>query len=598
MESEFCRVVNPNKLPFKSPLLGGRVVSEVSVNKRIFRIMFMIGDSMLEHHRAEGVKKRVAAYCRVSTDRDDQANSFASQQKYFQQYIERTPEWELYRVFADEGISGTSTKNRRGFKLMIAEAKEGRFDLVITKEISRFARNTLDSVYYTRELKRHGVGVIFLNDNINTLEPDAELRLTIMSSIAQEESRKTSERVKWGQKRRMEQGVVFGRNLLGYDVHGGKLYVNEAGAKIVRLIFQKFVQENKGAHVIARELTEAKVPTANQAKEWSSTTVLRILRNEKYCGDLVQKKTYTPDYLSHEKKYNRGEEEFVVIHNHHEPIIARATFEQAKALLDSRAQNQAGQGKYSRCYCFSGKIKCGRCGASYVARRKTRKDGSQYVAWCCYQSRKYGRPHLDAKGEAVGCLPMSIRDDDAQYIMSLVCQDLAKGGKKIIEGLIRVIRQALQREQRLESNSEHQLQRQVLQAKQERALDLYISGELTKEEFQAARQKYAAAMSSLEVSGSESASAAQGKCLWDEARIAQAIADILVNGGKDGQFYREILASLIVHNRDQIDVHLQHLPVKWSYTSTGFANNDNIESQGGISDNDIPISVIAPLTLL
>ena len=172
-------------------------------------------------------KRKVAAYCRVSTDNEDQANSFESQQRYFRQYIERNPDWELYEIFADEGISGTNTKKRKEFNRMIACAKNGDFDLIITKEISRFARNTLDSIYYTRELKKHGVGVIFMNDNINTLDGDAELRLAIMSSIAQEESRKTSERVKWGQKRQMEQGVVFGRSMLGYDVEGGKMTINE-----------------------------------------------------------------------------------------------------------------------------------------------------------------------------------------------------------------------------------------------------------------------------------------------------------------------------------------------------------------------------------
>ena len=174
--------------------------------------------------------KRVAAYCRVSTDKEDQANSFESQKRYFKEYIERNPEWKLYQIFADEGLSGTCTKKRKDFNRMIELAKLGSFDLIITKEVSRFARNTVDTLQYTRELKKIGVGVLFMNDNINTLDPDAELRLTIMSSIAQEESRKISERVKWGQRRRMEQGVVFGRDMLGYDVKDGKMYINEEGA--------------------------------------------------------------------------------------------------------------------------------------------------------------------------------------------------------------------------------------------------------------------------------------------------------------------------------------------------------------------------------
>ena len=336
-------------------------------------------ERMNQERKIVDVRKRVAAYCRVSTDHEDQANSFESQQRYFRQYIERNPDWELYEIFADEGISGTNTKKRSEFKRMIACAKEGDFDLIITKEISRFARNTLDSIYYTRDLKKHGVGVIFMNDNINTLDGDAELRLAIMSSIAQEESRKTSERVKWGQKRRMEQGVVFGRSMLGYDVKDGKMTVNEDGAKIVRLIFHKFANENKGTHVIARELREAGI-TPMRVKEWSNTVILRVIRNEKYCGDLVQKKTFTPDFLSHEKKYNRGEEEFVIIKDHHEPIVSRELFEKANRILDKKSLTQEGKAKHSNRYPFSGKIKCGCCGSSYVARYKNRNNGTRYKA--------------------------------------------------------------------------------------------------------------------------------------------------------------------------------------------------------------------------
>ena len=160
---------------------------------------------------------KVASYCRVSTDHEDQANSFAAQQRYFKEYIHRQPDWELYGIYADEGITGTSTKKRAQFNRMIHDAYSGKFQLILTKEVSRFSRNILDTISYTRELKALGVGVLFVNDGINTLEPDAELRLSIMASIAQEESRKTSSRVKWGQTRQMERGVVFGRSMLGYD---------------------------------------------------------------------------------------------------------------------------------------------------------------------------------------------------------------------------------------------------------------------------------------------------------------------------------------------------------------------------------------------
>ena len=198
----------------------------------------------------------VSAYCRVSTDKDDQANSLTNQIKYFGSFIEKHDNWQLGEVYYDEGITGTSVKKRDGFNRMIQDALGGKMQLIITKEVSRFARNTVDALTYTRKLKAHGVGVFFANDNINTLDADGELRLTIMASLAQEESRKTSERVKWGQKRQMEAGIVFGRDMLGYAVRGGKLILNPEEAEIVRLIFHKFLNEDKGTHVIARELRE------------------------------------------------------------------------------------------------------------------------------------------------------------------------------------------------------------------------------------------------------------------------------------------------------------------------------------------------------
>ena len=175
---------------------------------------------------------------------------------FLESKIKENENWQLYKIYTDEGVSGTSTEKRNAFNAMINDAELGRFDLILTKEVSRFARNTVDVLNYTRELKKIGVGVYFLNDSINTLDNDGELRLSIMSSIAQEESRKTSERVKFGQHERMKQGVVFGRDMLGYDVRGGKLYLNDEGAEVVKKIFNKYTVEGKGTHVIARELTD------------------------------------------------------------------------------------------------------------------------------------------------------------------------------------------------------------------------------------------------------------------------------------------------------------------------------------------------------
>ena len=490
------------------------------------------------------VKKRVAAYCRVSTDHEDQANSFESQQRYFRQYIQHHPDWELYDIFADEGLSGTTTKKRKEFNRMIACAKNGEIDLILTKEISRFARNTLDSISYTRELKRRGVGVIFMNDNINTLDGDAELRLAILSSIAQEESRKTSERVKWGQKRQMEQGVVFGRSMLGYDVKDGKMTINEEGAKIVRLIFHKFVAEGKGTHVICRELREAGIAPM-RGKEWCNTVILRLLRNEKYCGDLVQKKTFTPDYLTHEKKYNKGQEEFVILRNHHEPIVSRELFAEANRILDERSASQTGKAKRTNRYLFSGKIQCGCCGASYVARYKTRQNGSKYKSWRCYEANKNGHPRIDPSGNSVGCSGPSIRNEDAIHILHLVTQSLNCDRQKVTRDLLSVIAPVIRQDiSGVDSGKENTL----LQKQQEQL-----------------------------------------------RAITGAIREILAGVEYEDDFYKHILNKMVVVDAEHIDVHLQSLPFTWRYVISKVSPQSG-EGKRSISDASVPMSVSSPFS--
>ena len=558
-----------------------------------------------QERKMQETKRRVAAYCRVSTDNEDQANSFESQQRYFRQYIERNPDWELYAIFADEGISGTNTKKRKEFNRMIECAKNGDFDLIITKEISRFARHTLDSIFYTRDLKKHGVGVIFLNDNINTLDGDAELRLAIMSSIAQEESRKTSERVKWGQKRQMEQGVVFGRSMLGYDVKDGKMTINEEGAKIVRLIFHKFVDEGKGTHVIARELREEGIEPM-RVKEWQNTVILRVIRNEKYCGDLVQKKTFTPDFLSHEKKYNRGQEEFVIIKDHHEPIISRELFDKANRILDAKSLSQEGKAKHSNRYPFSGKIKCGRCGASYVARYKTRKDGSRYKAWRCYEAANHGRPHIDKAGNQVGCSGESIRNEDAIYLLYLVCRELKINRQKVVDNLTKTIDAVMQID--LTGTSTSALSEKIEEAKKKRTglIDLYTSGDIDKTEFTALRAKYDEDIEKLK-SMAEGIEQQQTMILKQKELmedIKNAINELINGIQYEDEYYTQILDKMVINDKNHIDVYLKMLPHKWSFTvAKGVTGALEMlkkaeASENSISEASLPTSLNIALTSL
>lgn len=480
---------------------------------------------------------RVAAYCRVSTDKDDQVNSLESQKRYFAEYIRRNPMWELVEVYADEGVTGTSTAKRREFNRMIDDASEHMFELIITKEISRFARNTLDSIFYTRKLKDWGVGVIFMNDNINTLDPDAELRLTIMSSIAQEESRKTSDRVKWGQKRRMEQGVVFGRNLLGFDVKNGKLSVNEEGARIVRLIFHKFLFENKGTHVIARELREAGITTTTNMCEWSNTAILRILKNEKYCGDLVQKKTYTPNYLTHRKKYNTGQEETVVIKDHHDAIISRDIFEKTAKELERRSSLSKKQNKFTGKYCFSGKIKCGICGKTYVPLTKTRHDGSVYKAWRCSENAKNGNLHVDAAGNHVGCGNISVNDEALKMMLMHIMKILYECDKSTADKFIGMTENTYRTDTLNDSANE---KIKALSQKRLSLIELYINGEIEKGDFKTLLTKYDAQIAEVNTKNKFK----DQRCVTDN--IKNFISGIFSGDIWNEVFYGNILNSITV----------------------------------------------------
>lgn len=417
---------------------------------------------------------KVAAYCRVSTDSEEQLGSLESQKQYFAEYIEKAEEWDLVEVYYDEGVSGTSIRHREGFQRMMDDAEAGKIQLIITKEVSRFARNTVDTLSYTRQLKGIGVGVLFINDNINTLEPDGELRLTIMASMAQEESRKTSERVKWGQKRRMEQGVVFGRSMLGYDVQDGRMTVNPEGAEIVRLIFHKYVNENKGTHVIARELLEAGIHPY-RVKEWSNTVILRVIRNEKYVGDLCQKKTYTPDYLTHSKKYNRGAEEKIYLKDHHEPIIDRDMWDRAQVILAGRTLTDEQKSRHSCRYWCSGKIVCGECGERFVSRTKKLSGGIIYKAWRCAAMAKHGTKKQNIHGVEVGCMNQSVNEQVLLESVGYVLRLMQISRKELIDEMKAEIGAALHNVPQVDVKSLEADVRRI-EAKKQTLLDRFLEG--------------------------------------------------------------------------------------------------------------------------
>ncbi len=551
---------------------------------------------------------KVASYCRVSTDREDQANSFESQRRYFKEHIDRQPDWELYQIYADEGITGTSTKKRAAFNRMIADAHMGKFQLILTKEVSRFSRNILDTISYTRELKALGVGVMFMNDGINSLEPDAELRLSIMGSMAQEESRKTSSRVKWGQTRRMEQGVVFGRSLLGYDVKDGKMTVNPEGAEIVRQIFRKYGIEKKGTSVIARELREAGYKSLTGNTKWSNTYIIKVLKNEKYVGDLVQKKTITPDYLSHAKKYNHGEEELVVIRNHHEPIIDRELWDIVQSELKKRDRKGNYGGGHSNRYVFSGKIKCGECGASFVSRKKKRTDGTSCRRWGCFTAATEGNRHEDIHGNEVGCdIGKQLRDALAMDILKQSLASLQMDVNGIIQNVADIAMEAIQAGEGQGTDRPEALEYQIEQLTKKKAdvLDAFFSRQITEGEMKLVNQRYDFELDALRVRleavRSKGAAAYETEVLREDV---QKKITAIVGGETDSEtFYKNLLDRMVVHKDKRVEVYLNLLPQKWTFILEDLRDvNRTLEEKGAVKNKvckngpSVPISVSSPFS--
>lgn len=342
-------------------------------------------------------KRRVAGYARVSTDHEEQATSYAAQVDYYTRYIKGRSDWEFVAIYTDSGISATNTKRREGFKQMVSDALAGRIDLIITKSVSRFARNTVDSLTTIRQLKEHGVECYFEKEGIWTFDAKGELLITIMSSLAQEESRSISENTTWGQRKRFADGkasVAYSR-FLGYDRGpDGGFVVNEGQAKIVRLIYKLFL-DGLSCHAIAKELTAQRLPTPGGKEVWSQRTVRSILQNEKYRGDALLQKEFTVDFLQKKTKKNEGEVPQYYVENDHPAIIDPETFDLVQAEMERRTQ---GGKRYSGVSIFSSKIKCGECGSWYGSKVWHSTDKYRRVIYRC--NRKYqggktcGTPHI------------------------------------------------------------------------------------------------------------------------------------------------------------------------------------------------------------
>lgn len=340
---------------------------------------------------------RVAAYARVSTDSEEQLESYQSQVKYYTELISNNPEWQFAGVYADEAITGTQTAKRDDFNRMINDCMNGDIDLIIVKSISRFARNTVDTLQYVRALKEKGVAVMFEEENINTLTMDGELLLTILSSVAQQEVQNISEHVKLGLSMKMQRGEMVGFNgCLGYDYHkeDKTITINEKEAEAVRYIFNRYV-EGAGGKVIARELRNLGYKTKRGDSNFSEHGVIGIIKNEKYKGDLLMGKTFTTDPITKRRLGNMGEADQYYTENHHEAIVSRELWDRANEILNKRkGSHSRGNGKrekYSRQFPFSCMLKCAFCGGNLTRRTWNSRTDYKKTIWQCVTATKHGK---------------------------------------------------------------------------------------------------------------------------------------------------------------------------------------------------------------
>ena len=333
-------------------------------------------------------KKRVAAYARVSTEQDEQQSSYENQIEYYTGYIKSKPEWDFVDIYSDEGITGTNLKKRSGFKRMIDDAKNGKIDLILTKSISRFSRNTVDSLSVTRQLKAKGVEVYFEKENISSMDPQAELLFTILSSIAQEESRSISENVRWGKQRSMEAGKfsLAWSSFLGYRRGSDGLpEIVEEEAETIREIYQRYL-DGETFKAIANALTQKGVKTPMGKDVWSVSTIRSILTNEKYIGDARLQKTYTVDFLTKEIRVNNGERKQWYIHDSHDAIVSPETFELVQKEIKRHCSRR---GSYFDSP-FTKKVVCGDCGGYYGHRVWHSNEPCKKHIWRCGDKYYHG----------------------------------------------------------------------------------------------------------------------------------------------------------------------------------------------------------------
>ncbi len=510
---------------------------------------------------------RVCAYCRVSSEKGEQASSLESQLRFFEGYFQRHPSFVNIGIFSDRGISGTSLSRRDGFLKMLSLARGGEVELILTKEVSRFSRNLLDTLKIVDELRRIGVYVYFISDDINTQDLQHCGDLANIANAAESESRRTSKRVRWGQKEQMKRGVVFGRSrMLGYKiVREGERQVFEiveSEAQIVKKIFHLFCRGVPRSE-IARILT--KDGYFYYKSGWSVTNITRILTNEKYAGDLTLGKSYTPDMLTHKKKYNRGQSFMVTHKDHHADaaIVERELWDKTQALLgrgqaEPFAPTPLPSELHTRRFCFSGRIFCGECGAKYISYTKKQKTGV-YHAWVCHSKHAGNR-----------CKAQNLNDRVIKAALKYIVLKL------ISESEDRIITAVCERVGRMQSEyakseSTEKLRREIegVKSKTIALTDKYISGEIDGDSYRILKERYASVKATAEERLITLSKPENSLLLDFRERVGQILT--LEDEGVCEQLFGRILKKAVVHRDNKLELYFSFCrsAVYLKYTTKG-----------------------------
>lgn len=439
------------------------------------------------------MKRKVAIYARVSTEHEAQINALENQIQYYNNILAQHPEWELVGRYVDEGITGTSVKKRKNFLRMMEDAKNGMFSLILTREGSRFARNTVDTLQETRKLKSYGVEVYFTEDNIRTSDDtDGELRLTLMATLAQNESKKTSVRVKAGQKISFENGVLYGNgNILGYDRVGRELVVNPEQAETVKMIFNMY-HDGMGCKQIAYELEKRGRITSTGLTHWQPGTISRLLRNSFYCGKIVYRKQYVPDYLEQKKINNYDEVDKIEIMGKHEPIISEELFNDCQRRLDAKTVNRL-RGKHAinpPKSAYARILKC-QCGSNFERRKWHKyKDGRIRYGFECYKQKNHGsyRTRLKKGLDTTGCCTTKMFPEwKLKIVAHWLFNDLWKERDKIINRAIEMLNATIKDENVVDYTDEVKelnKKRKKYEEKLSNLVELRVEGDISKEVYE------------------------------------------------------------------------------------------------------------------